>query len=147
VTPTLSPAAPADWPAIRALLDSARLPTADLEDDRHGRFLVARDGAAVVGCVAVEPYGGAGLLRSLAVAPGARGAGLGGRLVEAAEARARDAGLRDLVLLTMTAAPFFEARGWAPLDRDDVPEAVRGSSEFTATCPVSAACLGKTLFP
>ncbi len=147
MTRPLSPAAAADWPAVRALLDAARLPTADLEEGRPDRFLIARDGDAVVGCVAVEPYGDAGLLRSLAVSAGARGAGLGGRLVEAAEARARGAGLRRLVLLTTTAAPFFEARGWAPLDRADVPEAVRRSSEFTSTCPASAACLGKSLAP
>lgn len=147
MTQTLSPAAPADWPAIRALLDAASLPTADLQEDHIDRFLVASGGGTVVGCVAVEPYGEAGLLRSLAVAPEARGAGLGGRLAEAAEARARDAGLRRLVLLTTTAAPFFEDRGWMPLDRADVPAAVRRSSEFTSMCPASAVCLGKSLFP
>ena len=89
----------------------------------------------------------AGLLRSLAVAPDARGSGLGTRLVEAAEARARDLDLRSLTLLTTTAAPFFEGRGYRRMDRAEAPEAVRPSSEFTATCPASAVCPGKRLAP
>ena len=147
MTRTLSPAAAADWPAIRTLLAASGLPVDDLEAASTPHFLVARDGDALAGCVAVEPYGDAGLLRSLAVAPEARGAGLGSRLVDAVEARARDAGLRALYLLTTTAAPFFAARGYAPADRADVPEAVRQSSEFASVCPASAACLGKLLSP
>lgn len=95
--------------------------------------------------MAVEPYGGAGLLRSLAVAPEARGRGLGVRLVDAAEARARADGLGALYLLTTTAAPFFEARGYALVDRTEVPEPVRQSAEFASVCPSTAASLGKRL--
>ncbi|WP_420456922.1 arsenic resistance N-acetyltransferase ArsN2 [Rubrivirga sp.] len=141
------PATSADWPALRDLLSASDLPTRDLSASDAGRFLVLRAGNAVVGCVAVEPYGDAGLLRSLAVAPELRGLGLGDRLVDAAEATARTGGLGSLVLLTTTAAGFFQARGYAPLDRADAPPAIRQSSEFTATCPASAACLGKALSP
>ena len=147
MTQTLSPASAADWPEVSALLRASRLPTADLDEVSAPHFLIAREGAALAGCVAVEPYGAAGLLRSLAVAPEARGHGLGARLVDAAEARARDAGVAALYLLTTTAAPFFAARGYAPVDRADVPEAVRQSSEFASVCPASAACLGKLLSP
>lgn len=141
----IAPAQPADWGPILDLLHRADLPTADLEAGHVARFLVSRERGAVVGCVAVEAYGGAGLLRSLAVSPGHRGRGLGVQLAEAAEAHARDGGLGALYLLTTTAAPFFEARGYAPVDRADVPEAVRQSSEFAGVCPSSAACLGKAL--
>ena len=140
---TVAPARPADWPAILDLLRAAALPAVDLGPGHLERFLVARRADAVVGCVAVEAYGAAGLLRSLAVAPSWRGRGLGGRLAEAAEAHARDRGLGALYLLTTTAAPFFEAHGWAPTDRAVVPEAVRQSSEFEGVCPASAACLSK----
>ncbi len=136
-----------DWPEVLALLNGARLPVSDLAPEHRDRFLVVRDGGRVVGSVAVEAHGADGLLRSLAVAPDVRGQGMGGRLVEAAEAVARARGLRSLILLTTTAAPFFEARGYTPMDRCDAPEAVRQSSEFADTCPASAACLGKTLAP
>ncbi len=139
----IAPARPADWPAVLDLLRAARLPVADLEPEHVVRFLVARERNAVVGCVAVEPYGGAGLLRSLAVAPEHRGRGLGARLAEAAEDAARARGLDVLYLLTTTAAPFFRARGYTPTDRAAVPEAVRQSSEFQGVCPASAVCLRK----
>ncbi len=140
-----APATVADDSALRALLDEAGLPTRDRPST--DRFQVVRSGGAVVGCVAVEPYGDAGLLRSLAVAPEFRGLGVGARLVGAAEASARTDGLRHLVLLTTTAAPFFHALGYASMERSDAPEAIRRSSELTATCPASAACLGKALSP
>ena len=142
---TVAPARPADWPAILDLLREAALPVADLQPEHVERFLVAREAGAVAACVAVEPYGEAGLLRSLAVTPEHRGRGLGGRLAEAAEGHARDRGLEALYLLTATAAPFFEAHGWARTDRADVPKAVRQSGEFRGVCPASAACLGKRL--
>lgn len=136
-------ARPADGPALLGLLREAGLPTADLAglDD----FLVALDGERVIGGVGVEAYGADGLLRSLVVAPEVRGCGVGARLAAAAERLARERGLRTLTLLTTTAAPLFESRGYAPLDRAEAPEAVRRSSEFRETCPSSAACLGKTL--
>lgn len=142
-----APPSATDWPAVLALLRAADLPTADLSEAHRDRFLVLVDEDEVVGCVAVEPYGEAGLLRSLAIAAGARGRGLGGQLVEAAEASARTGGLQALYLLTTTAAPFFEARGYVPTDRSAVPAAVRAASEFCGTCPASAACLGKALSP
>jgi amino-acid N-acetyltransferase len=141
------PPSAADWRRVLDLLRGAGLPTADLDGAHRDRFLVVRDGGDVVGCVAVEPYGAAGLLRSLAVAADARGRGLGARLVEAAEAKARTDGLRTLHLLTTTAASFFEARGYAFVDRGDVPDAVRQSAEFKGVCPSSAVCMGKLLSP
>lgn len=130
---------------LRELLEAAGLPTQDLNG--VDGFLVALDDDRVIGGVGVEAYGEHGLLRSLVVAPEARGRGVGDRLAAAAEHAARQRGLRSLTLLTTTAAPFFEARGFVPADRAAVPEAVRQSSEFRGVCPASAACLGKPLDP
>ena len=69
--------------------------------------VVASDGDRLVGCAAIEPYDGAALLRSLAVVPDRRGAGVGTRLVHAVEDLARDRGARSLILLTETAEPWF----------------------------------------
>lgn len=140
-----APPTRAEWPGVLALLRANGLPTQDLADTDRVRFSVVRAGGTVVGCVAVEPYGEAGLLRSLAVDAGRRGEGRGGRLVAAAERAAAEEGLQVLYLLTTTAAPFFAARGYAPVDRDTVPIAVRQSSEFQSVCPASAACLAKPL--
>ena len=129
--------------AVRPLVRASGLPADDLAPDAHVRVVEA-DGA-IVGCVAVEVYGTTGLLRSLAVAPAHRGEGLGRRLVGAAEHAARDLDLETLVLLTTTATPFFESLGYVRTDRGAVPDELRASSEFTSTCPASAACLSKSL--
>jgi len=56
----------ADEPQMLDLLERCRLPTAGLHD--HFRTaLIARRGHQVIGCVALELYGEAALLRSLAV--------------------------------------------------------------------------------
>lgn len=143
--PPVEPAAPDDLPAIAALLAASGLPHADLTPDALARFVVAREGGALRGVAGLEVYGASGLLRSLAVAPGARGTGLGGRLVAAVEEEARTLGLDRLYLLTTTAAPFFAARGYEPTDRADVPAPVKTSSEFAGLCPASAACLSTSL--
>lgn len=132
-------------PQVRRLLDEAGLPTADLVEPGPRSTFVALDGAAVVGAVAIEPYAEAGLLRSLVVAPGWRGLGVGQALVAALEAHARAIGLERLVLLTQTAEAFFVARGYRSYERAQVPAAMRASPEFSSLCPASAACLSKLM--
>jgi len=133
-----------DLPAIAALLAAAALPSLDSvahADD----FRVARAGAALLGVVGVERYGAYGLLRSLVVAPHARGHGVGEALVAAIEAHARATHLRELVLLTTTADRFFSRRGYTAFARDAMPLPVRASAEFAALCPASAVCMRKAL--
>lgn len=136
-----------DHAAIRGLLQDSRLPVADLDASAID-FIVAVDAdalAGVVGVVGVESFGDVGLLRSLAVRIDQRGLGIGDRLVAAIEARAATQGLRRLVLLTETAAPFFARRGYAAIARDQAPAAVHASAEFRALCPASATCMIKSL--
>jgi len=142
--PSPTPAA-RDLPPLAALLGAAGLPHADLTPAHLAHFLVLREGERLVGAVGLELYGADGLLRSLVVVPERRGEGLGGRLVEAAEAHARARNTETLWLLTETAAPFFAARGYAPADRAVSPEAIRATAEFAALCPDSATCLVKRL--
>jgi amino-acid N-acetyltransferase len=137
----------ADLAAIRALLEREGLPHADLGTGPGARFWVLRDAGHVIGAIGLETYGGSGLLRSLVVAPGARGTGGGRQLVEAVEDAARSRGLERLLLLTQTAERFFAARGYTVIDRATAPDEVRASSEFSALCPASATCMSKTLSP
>lgn len=140
----LRPPLPEEEQAVRSLLVSAALPVDDLAD-ADVRFIVAIDNGAPVGAIGLESFGRVGLLRSLVVDPGLRGTGIGHRLVEALEARARAAGLDQLALLTQTAEAFFAARGYHVVGRDEVPESVRASAEFRSLCPASATCMTKRL--
>lgn len=133
--------------AVERLLAQSHLPTADLTPALLQHFLAygtAEDPAGVVG---LELHGPVALLRSLAVAAHDRGAGLGRRLVAAAEARARLHGVQELCLLTTTAERFFERLGYERADREAAPAAIRGTSEFTSLCPASAAFMRKRLDP
>lgn len=127
----------ADLPAVLDLLQRTKLPRAEIE--RHvPTILVAREGERIVGCAALEPYGTAALLRSLAVEPSSRGLGLGQQLTRAALDLARARGVRSVYLLTETAAEFFPRFGFRTVQRKEVDPAVQRSIEFTGACPDSA---------
>lgn len=131
-------------PAIRGLLQDSGLHVGDL-DTAAIEFLVIVQDRTVVGAVGVERYGDTGLLRSLAVRADRRGLGVGARLVDAMEAHAASNGMRHLVLLTETAAPFFAQRGYAVTQRHHAPAAVQAGAEFRSLCPASATCMIKPL--
>lgn len=131
-----------DWEAIDRLLRRKGLPIAGALD-HLAHFLVADDGAGVVGTVGLEVYGEAALLRSLAVAE--EGRGLGRVLVEESMGRARALGVTEVVLLTTTAAGYFPRFGFQTIDRTDVPQALLASREFQGACPSSAIVMCRPL--
>lgn len=133
-----------DLREIRELLERNALPTADL-DRSPIHFVVARDGAALVGAGGLEVHGSTGLLRSIVVADRLRGTRLGRALVSHVETLARRRGVEELVLLTETAGAFFARLGYADIERDRAPETVRDSAEFKTLCPLSARCMQKRL--
>jgi amino-acid N-acetyltransferase len=137
-------ATPADLPAVLALLTASGLPLDGLAEHME-TAVVARAGPAVVGSAALELYGEAALLRSVAVAEGLRGQGLGRALTHAALRLARERGVQRLYLLTTTAEGYFPSFGFAPVTRAEVEPAVQVSAEFTGACPDSATVLALTL--
>ncbi len=134
----------ADLPAVLALLEASGLPQEGLAD-HFATALVARRDGSVVGSAALEVYGSTALLRSVAVAASLRGRGLGQRLARAALDLARQRGVSEVYLLTETASAYFPRFGFAPIERAQVPEAVRQSVEFTSACPDSAVAMKTTL--
>lgn len=133
-----------DGNGIRTLLERNGLPTEDLGSS-HPDFVVAEEGEDLAGAGALERFGTVALLRSVVVALDRRGSGVGRRIVRELEQRARASGVRELVLLTQTAAPFFEHHGYRIVERGKVSPAVQASEEFRSICPVSAICMVKTL--
>ncbi len=131
-----------DFPAIAALLRNTGLPPDDIEHHLEG-FLVVRSPEAAIepdillGSVGLEIYGKFALLRSLAVHPDFQGKGLGKRLVSGITRTARERGITRLYLLTDTAEDFFKRLGFSPISRDEVPEEVKQSIEFTILCTES----------
>lgn len=144
--PIITLATHGDAAAVRALLTQSRLPTSDLVSSRP-EFVVARSGGELVAIGAVESLGASGLLRSVVVVPSRRKSGLGRDIVQRLERHARKAGMRELVLLTESAQPFFERLGYQVIERSAAPAAVQASAEFALLCSQSAVCMRKSLGP
>jgi len=141
---TIERATAADLPAILELLRHSALPPDGL-DARLATTLAAHDGSRLVGCAVLELYGGAALLRSVAVDPARRGEGLGRRLTQRACDLGRAHGVRAVYLLTTTAGDFFPKLGFRAITRAEVDPAVRQSVEFTTACPVDALVMRRAL--
>ncbi len=120
-----------DLPGVQTLLARTQLKYPDVES-HLGDLLVLRDGNGQVnGCVSIELYDEAGLLRALATAPERRGMGIGWMLADAAVNRARARGCRRIFLLTENASDFFaEKLGFKKVDRAMVDASVLESSQF-----------------
>lgn len=137
MTIAIRTARPSDAPSVRALLTEAALPVAGVPDSLE-HFLVAERDGSLVGAIGLEPYGTAALLRSAVVHPTVRGTGLGESLVRELLDAARHANVRELVLLTTTAAEWFPRFGFTRITRDTVPAALHASEELRGACPASA---------
>lgn len=137
----ISTADPGSLDEVIALLARVHLP-ADGVAQHFNHFLVAREAHHLAGCVGLEVYGEAALLRSLAVAPEYQKRGLGKRLTAGALELARAQGVRDVVLLTLTAADFFRhSFDFAPVERAVYGEAFAASAEWHLPRCSSAVCL------
>ncbi len=129
----LRPAAEGDVPAIHQLLhiyaELGILLDRSEEDIRFylKNFTVAVDGASgeLAGCMAVRDFGGDLLeVRSLAIRPELRRAGVGRRLVESAIARlSKERSAFRLFALTLQPG-FFERLGFEIVSKDLFPEKI-----------------------
>ena len=134
----------ADLPAIRDLLARSSLPWQDLGCPNQ-TSLVARDEDELAGCVGLEAYGAAALLRFPAVPSSRWGCGLGTALHERAVELARQAGIVEVFLLTTTADRFFLREGCTRVARSCVPAAVLASRELRTLYPSTAVCMSRRL--
>jgi amino-acid N-acetyltransferase len=130
-------------PIIR-LLEGADLPTDDVSGHAD-TFLVAELQGMVIGAIGLEPYDDTALLRSAVVHPGHRGHAIGTRLYHGLICRAKESGIRRMVLLTTTAEEYFRKKGFVRVDRRTITGPVATSAEFTHACPSSAVCMELTL--
>ena len=129
-----------DLPFAEKLLGSNGLPYQDISSKIDCLF-VGYSGSRNVGIGGVEVYGDYGLLRSLVIDVSSRGKGYGRALSLKLIEYAKQVGIRDLYLLTITADSFFEKIGFERIHRDEAPEIIRKTSEFSKLCPSSSICM------
>lgn len=87
-------------------------------------FSVAENDGSIVGCVALDVYwGDLAEIRSLAVAPDAKGTGVGRALVEAALRDAESLGISRVFAMTYE-KPFFARLGFEEINLKALPEKI-----------------------
>ncbi|MBT5902867.1 MAG: GNAT family N-acetyltransferase [Opitutaceae bacterium] len=134
-----------DESRIIALLQSAALPTADLQNAAWENFILAHQAEKLVGVIGLELHNAFGLVRSLAVTESVRGAGLGSDLLQRIEDHARTSDIGQLGLITDSAQAFFTRHGYQTVARSDAPLALRETEQFRCICPDSAAIMLQSL--
>ncbi|MGV3658395.1 MAG: arsenic resistance N-acetyltransferase ArsN2 [Chitinophagaceae bacterium] len=134
---------PEQMPQAMSLLQKNNLPTEDLNEET--RLFGTYEDEELVGIAGVELYGEDALIRSVCVDEAYRSKGMAELLTEHIEQYAKRKGAGMLYLLTTTAENYFKRKGFVKVNRQDVPEAVQQSSEFSSVCPSTAAVLKKEL--
>jgi len=143
-TITITPADPKCKEAIIALLQSEKLPVEDLPVNLQN-FFVAMDNGFVIGAIGLEVYDKDGLLRSLVVKSEYRKMKIAQGLIGEIEKFGTRLGLKNIYLLTETAQIYFIRKEYQVIERKEVPELLKQSSEFTYACPASATLMKKSL--
>ncbi|WP_051695246.1 GNAT family N-acetyltransferase [Caulobacter sp. UNC358MFTsu5.1] len=117
-----------DLARVSALIEACGLSTVGLFSPGSVYIVAVRD-LSVVGVCGLEPDGDAGLLRSLAVDPSARGVKLSWRLVELIIARARLSGVRRLFTFSKDTGDLFIAMGWHDLPLQEVTPEIENTTQ------------------
>ena len=136
-TAVVRQATPGDLAGVEELLTRSGLPL-DGVREALPTFVVAQAGDQIIGVAGLEVCCDNALLRSVAVADPWRSHGVGRALVTRVIADAEARGIPALYLLTTTAEHYFPKFGFRPIARDQVPDDIRGTVEFTSACPASA---------
>jgi HAD superfamily hydrolase (TIGR01450 family) len=135
-------ARPEDTDRIRALLEAAGLSERGVELRTEGTIVCEDPGDSrrdLAATASLEPFDGMAILRSVAVRTDLRGAGLG--MLVTAEAIRRRPRPGPVALFSESAEPFFRKLGFRRVERSDLPEAVRTSSQALEECSRSAAAM------
>lgn len=133
-----------DFSELNMRLKSAGLPLIVPDQFEHF-FKVCDHPGKIAAAIGLEIYGTYGLLRSLVVKEACRNKGIAFRLVQNLIVHAKKLGLKKIYLLTTTADKYFEKHSFERISRDNVPEEIKQSREFSLICPASAIVMELTI--
>lgn len=124
--------------SLKKFLQINQLPADDLQLENSLLITCYNANETLVGSGGLEFYGDKALLRSLAVSQELRGQQLGKQIVYDLLQQAREAGIKEVYLLTQTAFHFFQKLSFTEVHREQVPDDIKASSEFSEVCPSTA---------
>ena len=121
---------------IKDLLVENKLPVSDL-NNRITFFVEKRD-KNIIAVGGIEDAGADAIIRSIAVAENCKGKGYGAEITKQLLYYAKTQKKNDIYLLTTTAQNYFPKFGFKEVNRNDLPAAVKNSSQYKDVCPESA---------
>jgi len=124
--------------SLRDFLRANQLPADDLKriDSTYVTYYDSNE--EMVGSGGLEYYADKALLRSLAVSQTMRSQSLGKQIVADLVQLVKEKDIKEIYLLTLTAYYFFLKLGFTEINRDEVPQEIKSSTEFSHVCPASA---------
>lgn len=133
-----------DLKEIEKFLKEAELPVNDIYSSPVNFFGI-KESQKMVAVGALEIYHPYAIVRSVAVSPKLQKNGVGSKMVDFLEEKAKELKIAELFLLTTTAEEFFSKKGYANKLRSSCPEKILNSEEYRNLCPDSAISLSKKL--
>lgn len=124
---------------IKELLQACSLPTVQIEKHIQD-FIVAEAQGSIIGTLGAVYDGNKALLRSFAVCEKKRKNGIGSRLINMMLKEMRKKGIKEVFLLTETAADYFIQLEFLEISRDIIPKILLIESGLDQACPCSSRC-------
>lgn len=128
-----------DFLQVHEILINNGLPTDGVNPDNGYYYIASKK--ELMGVIGVEHYGTSAMLRSLAVKPQFRKAGIARELIEHALKVLKDSGFTDVYLLTNTADQYLIRYGFSIIERGKVPADILATSALSDICPASSTCM------
>jgi len=135
-----------DLKDIKKLLESVEIPSDEIDAEATTFFVMRDDSSRIIACIGLELFTDAALITSFAVDPTHLGDGLGATLVDKSLEEAMHAGSEAVYLCTAQAPELFQNIGFVNIDRDELPQEIRGSYVFKNDCPFVAAYMKKSTY-
>ena len=133
-----------DIEQIKSLLQANDLPVVGVA--QHWKnFLVADKQDCVLGALGAHYDDKKALLRSFAVNGGQRNSGIGKELLQSMLLEMQSRGIKEVFLLTETAANYFIREGFVAICRAEIPQNLLKESGLDQACPCSSQCLKRQL--
>ncbi len=126
------------------LLNEFELAYTDL-DQSNIRLFRFSDSEQLIGFGGLEIFENRALLRSIAVRKEFQGKNTGRFICTWIEQWASESDISELYLLTTTARDFFAHLNYRIIPRDEFPEPLTKTAQFSELCPTSSVCMMKSL--